>query len=85
MSVSLQSRVHLAVCTAWDRTVEVLQKELTISRARLEASATHDRARDQEVSALREQLDRARAALDYLQEQNLHILGQLEQVRAPRG
>ena len=64
----------------WDRTIAALQKELAIARARMEASASHGRARDLEFGALNEQLENARTAVDHLQAQNFRILEQLEQL-----
>ena len=57
----------------------MLQKELAIAKARLEASASHERARELEFEALHEQLNNARAAVDHLQAQNFRILEELEQ------
>ena len=74
-SHNLQALVH----ADWDRTIAVLQKELAIAKARLEASASHERARELEFEALHEQLNNARAAVDHLQAQNFRILEELEQ------
>ena len=62
----------------------MLQKELAIAKARLEASASHERARELEFEALHEQLNNARAAVDHLQAQNFRILEELEQASVPR-
>ena len=71
------------LCADWDRTIAALQKELAIARARMEASASHERARELEFGALAEQLENARTAVDHLQAQNFRILEQLEQASAP--